>query len=82
MQGDQMKAMIIRDFEGPEVFEEKELQRPDPKANKLSVSACASSINPIDVKIRKESLPRYNIHHPAVPGRDVSGIVEEIGAGK
>jgi NADPH2:quinone reductase len=77
-----MKAMIIRDFGGPEVFEEKEVPRPEPKANELLVSGSASNVHPINVKIRKEPPPRYNIHPPAILGRDVSGIVEEIGVGK
>lgn len=47
-----MKAMIIKDFGGPEVFEARELPKPDPGPGEVLVKVHAVSINPVDTKIR------------------------------
>ncbi len=75
-----MKAMVIRGFGGPEVFELKEMDRPRPGAGEVLVRVEASSVNPVDYKIRRAG-SWAGIEPPAVIGYDVSGVVEETGPG-
>lgn len=73
-----MKAMVIRRTGGPEVFEEAELPIPKPKSNQVLVRVAATSVNPIDCKVRSGAvgiLPPF----PAVLHGDLSGTVAEVG---
>lgn len=74
-----MKAMVITGFGGPEVFQEREMPKPVPKFNELLVKVHATSVNPIDFKIRKAGA--WAVKPPAIIGWDVSGVVEMIGEG-
>ena len=75
-----MKAMVITAFGGPEVFQERELPTPQPGVNEVRVKVHASSINPVDYKIRRAGA-WAGVKPPAVIGYDVSGVVEALGAG-
>lgn len=74
-----MKAMLIRDFGGPDVFYAGEVERPQPGPHDVLVKVYATSVNPVDYKIRQAGA-WAGIKPPAVIGYDVSGVVEEIGA--
>lgn len=74
-----MKAMIITKFGGPEVFQAREVPTPTPAAHEVLVRVLASSINPVDYKIR-QSGSWAGVKPPAVIGYDVSGVVEAIGS--
>ena len=73
-----MKAMIIKDFGGPEVFEDREWPKPVPGPGEVLVKVHAVSINPVDTKIRAAG-SWAGIKPPAVIGYDVSGVVETVG---
>jgi len=75
-----MKAMFINKFGGPEVFEMREVDIPEPGPNELLVKVHATSINPVDYKIR-ESGEWAGIKPPTIIGYDAAGVVEKIGAG-
>lgn len=75
-----MKAMIIKGFGGPDVFEQRELPTPTPEANEVLVRVYASSINPVDYKIRQAG-SWAGVKPPAVIGYDVSGVIAAIGVG-
>ncbi|GHO50923.1 zinc-dependent alcohol dehydrogenase family protein [Ktedonospora formicarum] len=75
-----MKAMVITDFGGPEVFQERDIEKPTPESNEVLVRVYASSINPVDYKIRQEG-SWAGVKPPAVIGYDVSGVVEAVGLG-
>lgn len=75
-----MKAMIITGFGGPEVFQEKEIPKPIAEVNEVLVRVYASSVNPVDYKIRQAG-SWAGVKPPAVIGYDVSGVVEAIGLG-
>ncbi|MFP4344314.1 MAG: zinc-binding dehydrogenase [Anaerolineales bacterium] len=75
-----MKALYIKAFGGPEVFEVREAERPQPGPNELLVRVHATSINPVDIKIRQAG-EWAGIEPPAIIGYDVSGVVEEVGPG-
>ena len=48
-----MKAMIVRNFGGPEVFEAAELPTPELKAGHVLVRVAATSVNMVDTMIRE-----------------------------
>ncbi|MDP8959341.1 MAG: zinc-dependent alcohol dehydrogenase family protein [Actinomycetota bacterium] len=75
-----MRAMVIRSFGGPEVFQERELEKPSPGVREVLVRVVASGTNPVEAKIRAAG-HWAQIEPPAVLGYDVSGVVEEVGPG-
>lgn len=75
-----MKAMVIDRFGSPEVFHETELDAPKLKAGYVLVKVYASSINPIETKIRAGLVPAITPPFPAVLNGDFSGVVVAQGA--
>src|SRR6056297_2779330 len=73
-----MEAMVITDFGGTDVFERREVETPTPGASELLVRVHASSVNPVDTKIRQAG-SWAGISPPTVIGYDVSGVVEAVG---
>lgn len=76
-----MKAMVIDRFGGAEVFFEKEIPRPVVKPGYVLVKVHASSVNPIETKIRSGLVPAITPPFPAVLNGDFSGVVVEVGEG-
>lgn len=75
-----MRAASFESYGGPEVLTVGE--RPDPVVgpDTVLVRARATSVNPVDWKIREGYLQeRYPHHLPIIPGWDVAGIVEQVG---
>lgn len=74
-----MKAMIIEAFGGADVFKAAEVAKPSVKAGHVLVKVAASSVNPVDYKIRElgTNLP-FAPSLPAVLGMDFAGTIEEI----
>jgi NADPH:quinone reductase-like Zn-dependent oxidoreductase len=75
-----MKAMVITGFGGTEVFQEKELPKPEPGVNELLVKIYASAINPVDYKVRQNGT-WAGLILPAIIGWDAAGVVEKAGSG-
>ena len=75
-----MKAIRIHRFGGPEVLEIEELPDPEPRAGELLVRVLASSVNPVDFKMREGEHGDAD-QLPMAMGRDVAGIVERLGPG-
>ncbi|WP_087020213.1 zinc-dependent alcohol dehydrogenase family protein [Thaumasiovibrio subtropicus] len=77
-----MKAMIIREFGGPERFEAADIPAPAVKAGHVVVKVAASSVNTVDTMIREmgKALP-LSPDLPAVLGMDFAGTITEIGEG-
>jgi NADPH:quinone reductase-like Zn-dependent oxidoreductase len=76
-----MKAVRIHEYGGPEklTFDE---DVPDPVAGDDSVliEAAATSVNPIDWKIRSGARQKdFPLKLPAILGKDVSGVVRAVG---
>ncbi|MFT4547845.1 MAG: NADPH2:quinone reductase [Verrucomicrobiales bacterium] len=76
-----MKAIVINEFGGPEVFVEAEVPKPELRDGHLLVRVKASSVNPVDYKVRAGLIPPITPKFPAVLGCDVAGVVDEVGAG-
>ena len=76
-----MKAMLLTNHGGPEMMRYGEA--PDPKAGpgEVVVDIHAASVNGADPKVRRGK-GRYKLDRfPHIMGRDLSGVVSEVGAG-
>ena len=77
-----MKAIYYSEYGPADVLRYGEQPTPEPKADELLVRVHASSINPVDWKIRRGELKLVSgFCFPQIPGRDVAGVVERVGAG-
>ncbi|MEU5303803.1 NADP-dependent oxidoreductase [Streptomyces noursei] len=76
-----MKAITTSSYGGPEVLTYSE--QPDPKVGPDSVliRVHAAGVNPVDWKIVAGYLDgMMHAHFPLIPGWDVAGVVEAVGA--
>ncbi len=77
-----MKAIRIERFGGLEVLELQDLPIPEPRAGEILVRNRATSVNPVDYKIRAGKYPAVTADMlPYVLGRDCAGFVETVGPG-
>ena len=76
-----MQAMVIDGFGAPGVFRQTELTRPQVSAKHVLIRVAASSVNPVDTKIRQGGLAAIAPERPAILHGDVTGTVEAIGPG-
>jgi NADPH:quinone reductase len=76
-----MKAQIIRSFGGPSVFQLEEIPKPEIRPGHVIIQVKATSVNPIDTKVRDGAVPAVSPAFPAVLHGDVAGIVTEVGEG-
>ena len=74
-----MKAMVMKEFGGPEVLELQDVEKPEPGATELRVKVIATSVNPVDFKIREQG-GSFGLEAPAILGFDASGVVDAVGA--
>ncbi len=75
-----MKAVAFDRYGSAEELQYRELSKPITKSNELLVRVRASSVNPVDWKIRQghlQLLTGYNF--PRIVGSDISGVVVEVG---
>src|SRR5882757_905625 len=77
-----MKAVILREYGGPGKLIYEDVPDPVAGEGQVLVRVAASSVNPIDYKLRSGAAKdRFPLEFPAILGRDVSGIVREAGPG-
>lgn len=77
-----MQAAIARNYGPPGVIEIGEMPDPEPKSGEVLVRIRASSLNPIDYKLRSGSLgPMLRLKFPAILGFDLAGEVVQTGSG-
>jgi NADPH:quinone reductase-like Zn-dependent oxidoreductase len=74
-----MKAVQYSEFGGPEVLKIVELPDPHPGPGQIRVAVRAIGINPIDWKQRNGGPMSGEL--PQTTGRDLAGVVDEIGDG-
>jgi NADPH:quinone reductase len=75
-----MKAILVREFGGPEVLKLEEVPTPKPAAGEVLVRIHAAGVNPYDTYMRAGTYaqkPRL----PYTPGSDGAGVVEMVGEG-
>ena len=74
-------AIRFHDYGGPEVMKLEQTPCPVPKADEILVRVHAMGVNPVDWKVREGlARKRLNIALPAIPGGDISGVIEQVGA--
>lgn len=76
-----MEAQVIADFGDPDVFYSTSVESPDLEPGYVLVRPGATSVNPIDLKIRSGTVPKVAPGLPAVLHNDVAGRVVEVGEG-
>lgn len=75
-----MKAAQFRRFGGPEVLEIVDLPDPHPGPGQVRIAVRAAGINATEWKLRKGVLD-FGAALPQTTGRDVAGVVDEVGEG-
>lgn len=75
-----MKAVRYHEFGGPEVLQYEEIALPHPAAGQVRLKVAASAFNAADNGMRAGFLP-IPVVLPHVPGYDVSGTIDALGAG-
>lgn len=73
-----MKRIIINQYGGPEVLEQEHIDSPVIKENQILVEQKATSLNPVEIKVRKGEMKLITgKKFPKTLGSDFSGIVIE-----
>ncbi|RME00455.1 MAG: alcohol dehydrogenase, partial [Deltaproteobacteria bacterium] len=75
-----MRQIVIPRAGGPEVFQIREKEDPEPKRGEVAIRVKAAGINFADILARKGLYPDAP-PMPCVVGYEVSGIVERTGEG-
>lgn len=77
-----MKAVRIHTYGGPDVLDYEDAPRPVPREGEVLIRVYATTANPFDCAVRAGYMAGYfNYQLPLIPGTDVSGVIEEVGAG-
>lgn len=75
----EMTAYVIEEHGDPDVFTRETVEVPEPAAGEIRVDVAATSLNPVDYKIRRGDLPDFTPSFPATLHCDVSGVVDAVG---
>jgi NADPH2:quinone reductase len=76
-----MKVQAIAQFGDPSVFQTMDLPRPEIIPGHVLIRVAATSVNPVDFKLRRGAMPAIAPAFPAVLHGDVAGVIEEVGEG-
>lgn len=76
-----MKSIVITKFGDTDVFQEMTLPKPIVKPGHVLIKVMATSVNPLDYKMRKGVFPDLVKSFPMVLHGDVAGVIEQIGEG-
>jgi NADPH:quinone reductase-like Zn-dependent oxidoreductase len=77
-----MKAVVLHEYGGPGKLKYEDVPDPVAGEGEVLVRVAASSVNPIDFKLRSGAMKAYiPLELPAILGRDISGTVREVGKG-
>ncbi|MHB1221243.1 MAG: zinc-dependent alcohol dehydrogenase family protein [Gammaproteobacteria bacterium] len=74
-----MQAQVIKSFGNYTQFAKMDLDKPVIKPGHLIVKVMATSVNPVDCKIRAGKYPTISPEFPSVLHGDMAGIVVEVG---
>ena len=76
-----MKAAVIYEYGGPDVFRYEEIPQPEIQEDEVLVEVHAASVNPVDWKQRKGNHKLFlKARFPIVPGYDISGRIFKCGS--
>lgn len=77
-----MRAIVLKDYGGVDQLELRDVPDPKPAPGEVVVALAATSVNPIDYKLRSGAARgRIPLELPAILGRDIAGEVIALGAG-
>jgi NADPH:quinone reductase-like Zn-dependent oxidoreductase len=78
---DEVKAVRLYEYGGPENLKyEDDVPEPTLGADSVLIEAAATSVNPVDWKIRSGARQKdFPLKLPAILGKDVSGVVRAVG---
>lgn len=77
-----MKAAVLDKFGSVDVMQVRDVPKPEIAAGQVLVEVHATSVNPIDWKMREGQMAaRYGSEFPMILGWDCSGVVTEVGEG-
>src|SRR6202167_4538125 len=74
-----MRALVVRRYGPPEVFEARQVPDPQPKAGEVLIRVKAIGVNFADL-LQRMGLYPGTPRPPFVPGIEVAGVVERITA--
>jgi len=75
-----MKALVINDFGDPNIFQQQNVPYPRTLAStRVLIQVAASSVNPVDTKIRSGAASVIAPEFPAILHGDVTGTIVQIG---
>ncbi|PEV45666.1 NADPH:quinone reductase [Bacillus thuringiensis] len=75
-----MKAIVIDQYGIVEELKERQVLKPVVQNNEVLIRIHATSVNPVDWKIRKGDLQeQLRFSFPITLGLDVAGVIEEVG---
>lgn len=74
-----MRAIVVREFGAADVMKLEEVPDPVPGPGQLLIRVHAAGVNPVDAYIRAGTYARKP-NLPYIPGSDVGGTVERVGA--
>ena len=75
-----MKAVLVRQFGGPEVLRVEDVPDPKPGPSQVLVRIRAVGVNPVDTYVRTGTYARNKPALPYIPGSDAAGEIESVGA--
>ncbi|MBF6172861.1 NADP-dependent oxidoreductase [Nocardia blacklockiae] len=76
-----MEAIFANRYGDPDVLELGELPAPKVGPDQVLIRVKAAGVNPVDWKVLAGYLdPMMDAHFPLIPGWDVAGVVEQLGA--
>jgi NADPH:quinone reductase-like Zn-dependent oxidoreductase len=75
-----MKAVVLHEYGGPSKLKYEDFEDPKPGPGEVLVRVQAVSVNPVDWKMRSgDAKERFPVNFPGILGRDVAGVVRELG---
>lgn len=75
-----MRAIVVSRFGGPDVLEWVSVPTPEAAPGHVRVAVRAAGVNPVDAGNRSDG-SWAGVDIPWIPGYDVAGVVDEVGAG-
>jgi NADPH:quinone reductase-like Zn-dependent oxidoreductase len=77
-----MKAAVLHEYGPPSNLKYEDFPDPKPGEGEVLVRVSAVSVNPVDLKMRSGAAKdRFPVDLPSPIGRDVAGVIREIGEG-
>ncbi|HEV8593697.1 MAG TPA: NADPH:quinone reductase, partial [Pyrinomonadaceae bacterium] len=73
-----MKAIVVKEFGGPEVMKLDDVPTPEPTGSQVLVKIMAAGVNPVDTYIRSGN-HAIKPDLPYTPGKDGAGVVDTVG---